>query len=64
MGRLKGNDRDFYDFKLRCGSRWNAQWMGLRFEAMSTSQTDASVCPGGTFVTGIQVNSQNLRKHM
>lgn len=57
MGRLKGNDRDFYDFKLRCGIRWNIQWMGLRFESMATSQTDASVCPGGTPVTGIQVNS-------
>ena len=55
FGRLKGDDRDFYDFKLRCGTRWNYQWLGLRFEQLDQAQTDATVCPSGLVVTGIQV---------
>ena len=37
-GKLRGSDRDFYDFAPRCGPRWQ-RWLGLKFD----TPTDAAV---------------------
>merc|ERR1712087_386444 len=56
-GEVGGSDRDFYDFALRCGTRWQ-DWMGMRLDVMGGShheQTEAAVCRQGLSVTGVQV---------
>ena len=50
-----GSDRDFYDFNLRCGQRWQG-WLGLRFDrSVNVPATQASMCKAGRPVSGIQV---------
>ena len=39
FGRDERTDRDFYDFKLRCGTRWQ-RYLGLRFESPSKEQEE------------------------
>ena len=56
-GRVERSDRDFYDFRPRCGQSWEP-WLGMKMPRESQAdhmQTEAAICPGGVGVTGIQV---------
>mmetsp|Transcript_7847 Transcript_7847/g.24566 ORF Transcript_7847/g.24566 Transcript_7847/m.24566 type:complete len:266 (-) Transcript_7847:101-898(-) len=59
--RLKGSDRDFYDFKLQCSGGWTSRWMGLRFEGDGDDVTKSMACPGEA-VTGIEVIRGRVEK--
>ena len=54
FGRDERYDRDFYDFKLRCGTRWQ-RYLGLRFESPHKEQEESVLCPGIKPASGIQV---------
>ena len=54
FGRDERYDRDFYDFKLRCGTRWQ-RYLGLRFESPNKEQEESVLCPGIKPASGIQV---------
>ena len=54
FGRDERYDRDFYDFKLRCGTRWQ-RYLGLRFESPDKEQEESVLCPGIKPASGIQV---------
>ena len=53
----KGGSRELYDFRLRCGEKWQGSWLGLRFdvEGARDAETAAGVCPSGSDLTGVQV---------
>ena len=51
-GRTRQEDRDLYDFKLKCGNRWTA-WSGLWFKNEVEDKT--MECPSKMYVTGIEV---------
>lgn len=54
FGRDDTRDRDFYDFKLRCGTSWQ-RYLGLRFESPDLEQEESVLCPNIKPATGIQV---------
>ena len=47
--RTKHEDRDLYDFKLKCGNRWTS-WSGLWFK--SEVEDKEWECPSKMYVTG------------
>ena len=51
-GRTRQEDRDLYDFKLKCGNRWTA-WSGLWFKNEVEDKTWE--CPSKMYVTGFEV---------
>jgi len=51
-GRTKQEDRDLYDFKLKCGNRWTS-WSGLFFKSELEDKT--MECPSKMYMTGIEV---------
>ena len=51
-GRTRQEDRDLYDFKLKCGTRWTS-WSGLWFKNEVEDKT--MECPSKMYVTGIEV---------
>ena len=51
-GRTGHEDRDLYDFKLRCGTRWTA-WSGLFFKSEVEEKTVE--CPAKMYLTGLEV---------
>ena len=51
----RGGNREMYDFRLRCGSRWQPRWLGLRFDVGTPDAVAAGVCPDGEELTGVQV---------
>mmetsp|Transcript_510 Transcript_510/g.1463 ORF Transcript_510/g.1463 Transcript_510/m.1463 type:complete len:381 (+) Transcript_510:80-1222(+) len=51
-GRTRDEDRDLYDFKLKCGQRWTS-WSGLWFKNELEDKTYE--CPAKMYVTGIEV---------
>ena len=53
----KGGNREWYDFKLRCGDHWQRNWLGLRYDIEGGLQEDraAGVCEAGTEMSGVQV---------
>ena len=51
-GRTRQEDRDLYDFKLKCGNRWTA-WSGLWFKNEVEDKT--MECPSKMYVTGVEV---------
>jgi len=51
-GRTRQEDRDLYDFKLKCGNRWTS-WSGLWFKNEVEDKT--MECPSKMYVTGIEV---------
>ena len=56
--RVESGDRDYYDFRPRCGTQWMA-YLGMRMpsrdERTSHDQEEAAICSGGAAVTGVQV---------
>ena len=65
-GRDDHYDRDFYDFKLRCGTRWQ-RYLGLRFESPSVWKSnscgdDASMAWGVRNLISTQVAGQAARE--
>ena len=55
--RQERGDRDYYDFRPRCGSQWMG-WLGMTMPeagAADHSQEEAAICPGMVSVTGVQV---------
>ena len=51
-GRTRQEDRDLYDFKLKCGNRWTS-WSGLWFKNEVEDKT--MECPSKMYVTGVEV---------
>jgi len=51
-GRTRQEDRDLYDFKLKCGTRWTS-WSGLWFKNEVEDKTWE--CPSKMYVTGMEV---------
>jgi hypothetical protein len=51
-GRTRQEDRDLYDFKLKCGLRWTS-WSGLWFKNEIEDKTVE--CPAKMYMTGIEV---------
>ena len=51
-GRTKQEDRDLYDFKLKCGTRWTS-WSGLWFK--NEVEDKQWECPAKMYVTGMEV---------
>jgi len=51
-GRTKQEDRDLYDFKLKCSNRWTS-WSGLHFKSEVEDKTWE--CPAKQYMTGIEV---------
>eukprot|EP00908_Phaeocystis_cordata_P019726 Transcript_31326.p1 GENE.Transcript_31326~~Transcript_31326.p1 ORF type:complete len:402 (-),score=195.63 Transcript_31326:109-1272(-) len=51
-GRTRQEDRDLYDFKLKCGNRWTS-WSGLWFK--SEVEDKEWECPSKMYVTGMEV---------
>ena len=51
-GRTRQEDRDLYDFKLKCGTRWTS-WSGLWFKNEVEDKTWE--CPSKMYVTGLEV---------
>jgi len=51
-GRTRKEDRDLYDFKLKCGTRWTS-WSGLWFKNEVEDKTYE--CPSKMYVTGVEV---------
>jgi len=51
-GRTREEDRDLYDFKLKCGLRWTS-WSGLWFKNEVEDKTYE--CPSKMYVTGMEV---------
>ncbi len=51
-GRTRDEDRDLYDFKLKCGLRWTS-WSGLWFKNEVEDKTYE--CPSKMYVTGMEV---------
>ena len=51
-GRTRQEDRDLYDFKLKCGNRWTS-WAGLWFK--NEVEDKAWECPSKMYVTGMEV---------
>jgi len=55
FGRDEADDRDLYDFKLRCGPIWR-EWLGMRYPRRpDTEQSDAIRCVDNTVGSGVQV---------
>jgi hypothetical protein len=54
FGRDDQYDRDYYDFKLRCGTAWQ-RYLGLRFESPDLEQEETVLCPGVKPASGVQV---------
>ena len=50
--RTRQEDRDLYDFKLKCGNRWTS-WSGLWFK--SEVEDKEWECPSKMYVTGMEV---------
>lgn len=53
-GRNNKDDTDFYDFKLKCGSRWGP-WSGMSYEADSHKEEKSFECPMKMHLTGLEV---------
>lgn len=51
-GRTNQEDRDLYDFKLKCQNRWTS-WSGLFFKSEVEDKTWE--CPSKMYVTGMEV---------
>ena len=51
-GRTRQEDRDLYDFKLKCQNRWTA-WSGLWFK--SELEDKVWECPSKMYMTGLEV---------
>ena len=49
LHRTRSEDRDLYDFKLKCGNRWTS-WSGLWFK--SEVEDKEWECPSKMYVTG------------
>lgn len=55
FGRDESGDRDFYDFKPRCGDEWGG-WLGMRYPSLpDVEQSDAIRCTHGRAASGVQV---------
>ena len=55
--RVESGDRDFYDFRPRCGRQWQP-YLGLKMPRPGTAsheQEEAAICSGSASVTGVQV---------
>ena len=50
--RTRQEDRDLYDFKLKCGNRWTS-WSGLWFK--NEVEDKEWECPSKMYVTGMEV---------
>ena len=55
VGRTRQEDRDLYDFKLKCGNRWTS-WSGLWFS--SEVEDKEWECPSKMYVTGMEVTQR------
>ena len=53
-GRNNKDDTDFYDFKLKCSSRWGP-WSGMAFEENNHKEEKAFECPMKMHMTGLEV---------
>ncbi|KAL1523418.1 hypothetical protein AB1Y20_018358 [Prymnesium parvum] len=53
-GRVERADRDYYNFKLRCGDTWQLQPLGLAFDGWA--ETKSATCRPGQSVRGIRVH--------
>jgi hypothetical protein len=53
-GRNNKDDTDFYDFKLKCGSRWGP-WSGMAFEDNNAKEEKSFECPMKMHMTGLEV---------
>merc|ERR1719405_226816 len=53
-GRTRSEDRDLYDFKLKCGNRWTS-WSGLWFK--NEVEDKEWECPSKMYVTGMEVSA-------
>jgi len=51
-GRTRSEDRDLYDFKLKCQNRWTS-WSGLFFKSEVEDKTWE--CPSKMYMTGVEV---------
>ena len=57
LRRTRSEDRDLYDFKLKCGNRWTS-WSGLWFK--SEVEDKEWECPSKMYVTGMEVTQRGL----
>ena len=57
LHRTRSEDRDLYDFKLKCGNRWTS-WSGLWFK--SEVEDKEWECPSKMYVTGMEVTQRGL----
>lgn len=57
LHRTRSEDRDLYDFKLKCGNRWTS-WSGLWFK--SEVEDKEWECPSKMYVTGMEVTRRGL----
>ena len=55
LHRTRSEDRDLYDFKLKCGNRWTS-WSGLWFK--SEVEDKEWECPSKMYVTGMEVTQR------
>ena len=53
--RTRQEDRDLYDFKLKCGNRWTS-WSGLWFK--NEVEDKEWECPSKMYVTGLEVGCE------
>ncbi|KAL1519412.1 hypothetical protein AB1Y20_022936 [Prymnesium parvum] len=53
-GRNSKDDTDFYDFKLKCGSRWGP-WSGMAYEEQNHKEEKSFECPMKMHMTGLEV---------
>jgi len=57
LRRTRSEDRDLYDFKLKCGNRWTS-WSGLWFK--SEVEDKEWECPSKMYVTGMEVTQRGV----
>ena len=58
LHRTRSEDRDLYDFKLKCGNRWTS-WSGLWFK--SEVEDKEWECPSKMYVTGTRRTAKSRR---
>ena len=58
LRRTRSEDRDLYDFKLKCGNRWTS-WSGLWFK--SEVEDKEWECPSKMYVTGTRRTAKSRR---
>lgn len=60
-GRNEKKDTDYYDFKLKCGSRWGP-WSGMSFDG--AREEKAQECPLKMHMTGLEVRQGRAGEHI